>query len=200
MEPKLSEKYNCPIFQCILKEPVMTTKCFHTFCHKCIKSLISSKLNQNHNIKEIECPLCRQKFGLEDYVLAYDLQLEIENCKLKCKCGKEISISEFEDHSENCGNIISKDGSIIGDYNCTLCDKTKMTRSEYVKHVEDSHYNEEGVCAICSVQPWGNKNYKTYLIGHVDLRHKKRDICKKDENNEELDLINKVIQQSLIEK
>ena len=200
MKSDFSEKYNCPICQCILEEPVMTTKCFHLFCHKCIKSLINSKLNQNHNLKEIDCPLCRQKLGIEEYVLAYDLQLEIENCKMKCKCGKEIPIKEFENHSENCGKNISSDGSIIGDYNCTLCDKKKMNRSEYVKHIEDIHSNEEGVCAICSVQPWGNKNYKTNLIGHVHLRHRKKDITKNDESKQELELIFQVMQKSLIEK
>ena len=198
---KLSEKYKCPICQYILEEPVMTTRCFHTFCYKCMDSLIKSQLNQNRNLTKIVCPICRQQFGIEEYVLAYDLQLEIENCKTKCnKCGLDIPIREFEEHIEKCGKNISNDGSIIGDYNCTLCDKKKMNRSEYVKHVEDFHSNEEGVCAICSVQPWGNKNYKTYLIGHVDLRHKKGDVSKKDDNTDELNLINQVIQKSLIEK
>ena len=194
----LKEKYNCPICQCIFDTPVMTTKCFHTFCEKCMKSFINSNIKSR---KKLICPICRQEFGKEDYVLAFDLQMEIENCKLMCDCGQYISIRLFEDHKEICGKKNKKeDGSIIGDYNCTLCNKTKMNREEYVKHIEDIHSNEEGVCAICSVQPWGNKNYKTNLIGHVDLRHKKRDISYKDQNNKELELINQVIQKSLIEK
>lgn len=195
-----TDKYTCPICQCILEEPVMITKCFHTFCMKCVKSLINSKINSNINIQKIPCPLCRIEFGKEDYVLAFDLQMEIENCKTKCKCGLEIPIRLFEDHQENCGNYKKSDGSIIGDYNCTLCPKTKMNREQYVKHIEENHFEEEGVCAICSVQPWGDKNYKTYLLGHVDLRHKKKDISLSDKNKEELEMIKLAMQRSLIEK
>ena len=194
----LNEKYNCPICQCILDTPVMTTKCFHTFCEKCMKSFIDTNLKSN---KKLMCPICRQEFGKDDYVLAFDLQMEIENCKLTCKCGQKIPIKLFEDHIEECGKKnVKEDGSIIGDYNCTLCSKKKMNRDEYVKHIEDVHSNDVGVCAICSVQPWGNKNYKTNLLGHVDLRHRKRDISFKDQNKEELDLINRVLQKSLTEK
>ena len=75
-----------------------------------------------------------------------------------------------------------------------------MNREEYVKHIESQHSEEEGVCAICSVQPWGDKNYKTYLLGHVDLRHRKRDISLKDENKEEMELIKRVMELSLKEK
>lgn len=196
------DKYNCPICQCIFQEPVMTTKCFHTFCSKCMKSFIDNKIKNNRNINKFSCPLCRQELMKDDYVLAYDLQKEIENTKIKCKkCGLDISLSIYEDHQENCasGNQ-KKDGTILGNYNCTLCSKKNMNRNEYVYHIEDKHYDEEGVCAICSVQPWGDKNYKTFLLGHVDLRHKKKDISPQDENKEELDLIQQVMLKSLTEK
>ena len=199
MSDKL-DKYNCQICQCVLEEPVMITKCFHTFCMKCISSLINSQHKANPNVNKISCPLCREEFGKEDYVLAYDLQMEIENCKAKCKCGLEIPIRLFEDHQENCGNNKKKDGTIIGDYNCTLCPKTQMNREQYVKHIEETHSEEEGVCAICSVQPWGDKNYKTFLLGHVDLRHKKKDVSFNDQNKEELELIKLVMEKSLTEK
>ena len=195
----LQEKYNCPICQCILENPMMTTKCFHTFCEKCIKSFIDTSLRNDVSTTKFICPICRQQFGKEDYVLAYDLQVEIENCKLTCKkCGLDISIRSFEDHIEACGNNKKDNGKIIGDYNCTLCPKTSMNRAEYVKHIEDQHSNEEGVCAICSVQPWGDKNYKTKLIGHVDLRHKK-DYEYKDDANE-LEILKQVMLKSMTEK
>ena len=74
-----------------------------------------------------------------------------------------------------------------------------MNRKQYVEHIHDVHSNEEGVCAICSVQPWGDKNYRTYLLGHVDLRHKK-EITKNDNNLKELELLKKVLELSLVEK
>ena len=198
---KVLEKYICPICQYILEEPAMTTKCFHLFCLKCIKSFIENQLKKNKNLTKFDCPICRHELGKDDYVLAYDLQMEIENCKIKCKCGVEMPIKIFEDHQNNCNcQNINDDGKRIGNYNCTLCTKTNMNRIEYVKHIEAYHSNEKGVCAICSVQPWGDKNYKTYLLGHVDLRHRKKDVSLEDVNKEELELINKVELQSLKEK
>ena len=193
------EKYNCPICQGILEDPMIIIKCFHVFCEKCIKSFIDTKLKNNPQASKFECPICRQEFRKEDYVLAFDLQTEIENCKLKCqKCGLDIPIRLFEDHIEICGKKEKDDGKSIGDYNCTLCPKKGMNRAQYVKHIENQHSEEEGVCAICSVQPWGDKNYKTKLIGHVDLRHRKDDQYKPDIN--ELELIKQVMLKSLTEK
>ena len=198
---KLLEKYNCPICQSILEEPSMTTKCFHLFCLKCIKSFINNELKKNPSLKKFSCPLCRQELEKDDYVLAFDLQMEIENCKLKCKCGLEIPIKLYEDHQENCSIKYKKDdGTIIGGYNCTLCMEKNMNRDQYVKHIENKHSEEEGICAICSVQPWGDKNYRTYLLGHVDLRHKKKDVSLEDANEEEMELIKKVMLKSLNEK
>ena len=195
----LEEKYKCPICQNILEIPMMTTKCFHIFCEKCIKSFINTNLRNDPYKTKFNCPICRQEFGKEDYVLAFDLQMEIENCKSTCKrCGIDIPIRLFEDHIEICGKYKKDDGTIIGGYNCTLCPKTRMNRSEYVKHIEEQHSNEEGVCAICSVQPWGDKNYKTKLIGHVDLRHKK-DIDNRNDNNE-LEILKQVMLKSMTEK
>jgi hypothetical protein len=68
------------------------------------------------------------------------------------------------------------------------------------KHIEKEHSNETGVCAICSSQPWGDKSYSTYLLGHVDLRHRKKDVSEQDCNKEELNLIKKVMAISMKEK
>ena len=191
------EKYNCPICQCILDNPVTLRKCFHEFCLKCINTYIQDKIK---SYKPITCPLCRKHFNQYDYVIATDLQIEIENCKIQCECGKFIPIRIFEDHQDECKNKNNnKDGTISGNYNCTLCPKKYMNRKQYVEHIHDVHSNEEGVCAICSVQPWGDKNYKTYLLGHVDLRHKK-EITKNDNNLKELELLKKVLELSLVEK
>ena len=195
---KIMEKYICPICQCILTEPVMITKCFHIFCTKCIKSFIDSNIKNN---RKLNCPICRQQFDKEDYVLAFDLQQEIENCKIDCKkCGASMPILQFEDHQESCSsNNKSNDGTNLGSYNCTLCSKTNMNRLDYVKHIEDIHSQEEGVCAICSAQPWGDKNYKTFLLGHVDLRHKK-DKSRQDLEREESEILKQVMLKSLTEK
>ena len=82
MENKF-EKYKCIICQDLLKKPVTLRKCFHEFCLECIQTYIKTKL-QSH--LPLECPLCRTAFKQFDYVMATDLQKEIENCKIKCKC------------------------------------------------------------------------------------------------------------------
>ena len=191
------DKYNCPICQCILNYPVTLTKCFHEFCLQCIQSYIKSKKN---NGQILDCPLCRKEFKDYDYVIATDLQREIEKYTTRCICGELIPIQLYEDHQEKCKKKERKDdGSVKGNYNCTLCDKKSMNRQEYVDHIRELHFNDEGVCAICSVQPWGDKNYKTYLLGHVDLRHKK-EISKRDDNSKELDILKKVLELSKTDK
>ena len=191
------DKYNCPICQCILNYPVTLTKCFHEFCLQCIQSYIKTNYQNN---QPLTCPLCRKEFKKYDYVMATDLQKEIENCTTRCTCGELIPIPLYEDHLEKCKKKEKKeDGSVKGDYNCTLCERKGMNRQEYVDHIRDKHTEEEGVCAICSVQPWGDKEYKTYLLGHVDLRHK-RDITERDENKKELELLKKVLELSKNDK
>ena len=34
-----------------------------------------------------------------------------------------------------------------------------------------SHQNYHGVCPICSIQPWGDPNYLTYVYPHLLKRH-----------------------------
>ena len=190
-------KYKCSICQDILTNPVTLIKCFHEFCHKCIQSYIKSTLK---NFLQLTCPLCRKEFKQSDYVMATDLQKEIENYKIHCKCGELISIQKFEEHKEKCiCNFKKGDGTIKGNYNCTLCDKKGMNREEYVFHIREFHNDSYGVCAICSVQPWGDKNYKTFLLGHVDLRHQK-EITKNAHNSKELEILKKVIDRSKYEK
>ena len=191
------DKYNCPICQCILNYPVTLKKCFHEFCLKCVQSLIKTSIK---NKTPLLCPLCRKEFRSNDYVIATDLQKEIENCTIKCNCGDLIPIQIFEDHQEKCNKKEKReDGSVKGNYNCTLCDKKNMNRQEYVDHIKEQHSNDEGVCAICSVQPWGDKNYKTYLLGHVDLRHRK-EITEKDDDSKELAILKRVLELSKNDK
>ena len=196
MNDKKFEKYKCSICQDILTYPVTLKKCFHEFCLKCIQSYIKSNIQNNI---ELTCPLCRKPFKQYDYVIATDLQREIENCNIKCKCGEFISIQKYEQHQDKCiCNFKKEDGTIVGGYNCTLCSKKGMSREEYVNHVKECHYDSYGVCAICSVQPWGDKNYSTFLIGHVDLRHKKDEI-KNEFNKKEFDILKEVLEKSKYE-
>ena len=191
------DKYKCSICQDILNYPVTLKKCFHEFCLACMQSYVKTNL-QNHKV--LSCPLCRVEFKPYDYVIATDLQREIENCYIQCKCGQYIPIKKYEEHHNKCkNNNINKDGSVSGNYDCTLCSKKGMNREGYVNHIHECHYDAMGVCAICSVQPWGDKNYQTYLSGHVDLRHKK-DIIYYEQNTKELELIKKVLEMSKSDK
>ena len=74
-----------------------------------------------------------------------------------------------------------------------------MNREEYVKHIKENHSNDNGVCAICSVQPWGDKNYETFLLGHVKLRHKK-EMTNYYQNPREINLLKEVLKKSKYEK
>ena len=192
---KIIDKYLCSICCCLLIEPVSLTKCFHIFCKKCLEQYIRSRNAQN-----LTCPLCRMTFKKQDYVSAYNLKSEIQRTKIKCKCGQNIPITEYERHSNNCNPNNKNDNSTVK-YNCTLCSERDFNKDSYVKHIEDKHSNAHGVCAICSNLPWGDKNYKTYLLGHVDLRHKNKKDGRVGMTNDEYDdIIRKVLIKSVTER
>ena len=46
-----------------------------------------------------------------------------------------------------------------------------MDRKGLLKHASQKHPQGRAVCPICMVQPWGDPNYKTNLLAHLNLRH-----------------------------
>ena len=46
-----------------------------------------------------------------------------------------------------------------------------MDREGLIEHVEANHRGARAVCPICVSHSYGDPNYKTFLSGHLRLRH-----------------------------
>ena len=85
-------------------------------------------------------------------------------------------------------------------FDCTLCNEKNFDRVGYIDHIKNRHPNDRGVCAICKCQPWGDPNYKTHIYGHINVRHKFDYDTVVDYNDDEDQILQKVLMESLNDK
>ena len=211
----IKDQYICLICQNIYTNPVQLTKCGHDFCKDCINSYIN---NQNSNVPNSlnQCPLCRSSFSKNEIIEDDSLKNEISNKSIKCDCGSIMALSEFVNHSETCpiflnkmdeqmkkGNIKIQKDKIQKNrqtFDCTLCTKKNFDRLGYIDHIKQIHPNDRGVCSICKCQPWGDPNYKTHILGHINIRHNFDYDTVVDYNNEEDEILQRVLLESMNDK
>ena len=88
----------CPVCKRILREPVISIKCGHTFCTSCIEKLISS----GHN-----CPLDGQTCDSGQLVLNKAVKGQIEDLMIYCCHGVVSSEGDgLELDEEGCKEVI----------------------------------------------------------------------------------------------
>jgi hypothetical protein len=208
----IKDQYTCLICQNIFKNPVKLTGCGHIFCKDCIDSY---SIGQG-NTSSPTCPLCRAKFQNEDVVPENSLRNEMNKKKVKCECGKQMFLSEYSTHSDNCQVILNqmklqmenKNIKIQKDkvqknrqtFDCTLCSKKNFDRVGYIDHIKKFHPRDRGVCSICKCQPWGDPNYKTHIFAHINMRHKFDYDTVVDYNDDEDEILKKVLLESMNDK
>ena len=126
----------------------------------------------------------------------------------------EIKLSDWNEHISDCQayqDEIAKDikSTVVKEakktvnrstFNCSVCDKKNLDRETLLKHVERSHRKAQAVCPICVCQPWGDANYITHLFGHLEKRHKFEYETTVDYNEEEEEVLKKVLMESLKDK
>ena len=209
----IKDQYTCLICQNIYTNPSKLTKCGHVFCKNCIESFLSGTAE---NKNEFQCPLCRANFSSQDIIPADNLNSEINQKLIKCECGKMMYLSEYTKHSEECQIILNnmkmqmqnKNIKIQKDkvqknrqtFDCTLCKQKNLDRVGYIDHIQKFHPNDRGVCSICKCQPWGDPNYKTHIMGHINLRHRFDYDTVVDYNDEEDDILQRVLMESMNDK
>lgn len=85
-------------------------------------------------------------------------------------------------------------------FTCSVCQVKNMDRKGLISHVQENHSLAYAVCPICISQPWGDPNYKTYLKKHLKIRHMFDYDTTVDYNNDEDDVLAKVLQDSIQDK
>ena len=205
----IKDQYTCLICQNIYNNPIKLIKCNHNFCKGCLD-------NYSNTQKNNQCPLCRNPF-LKNEIVSDNLLKQDMNSKLiKCECGQTMLLTEYAKHADNCTTIINnmnkdmknKNIKINPDkvqknrqtFDCTLCSQKNLDRVGYIEHIKKSHPNATGVCSICKCQPWGDPNYKTHILGHINLRHKFDYDTVVDYNDNEDEILQKVLLESMNDK
>ena len=221
----VKDGYTCLICQNIYTNPEKLTKCGHIFCKNCLENYIKNlNLDSKDKKNEMEskskqntqCPLCRNTFSLQDIIQDYSLINEMKQKSIKCECGKIMFLSEYNNHSDTCQKIINdmqnqlknKKIEIRQDkiqknrqtFDCTLCNKKNFDRVGYINHIKSYHPKDRGVCAICKAQPWGDPNYKTHIFGHINMRHKFDYDTVVDYNDDEDEVLKRVLLESKNDK
>ncbi len=157
------------------------------------------------------CPLCKIKFKKSDLKANKKLEKEIKESTHVCKCGEQIKLNEWNDHISKCQQYIALIStnikqSVIKDakqtvnrstFNCSCCKEKNFDREGLLKHVGNNHKNAEAVCPICLCQPWGDPNYVTHLHGHLQKRHKFDYDTTVEYNEDEDEVLKKVLQESM---
>ena len=157
------------------------------------------------------CPLCKVKFKKSDLKANKQLEEDISKTTTACVCGDSIYLNKFNDHTAKCqqykANIYTNiNQSIIKDakqivnrstFNCPCCIENNFDREALLKHVAIKHKHEQTVCPICVCQPWGDPNYKTNLHGHLQKRHKFDYDTTVKYNEDEDEVLKRVLEESM---
>jgi hypothetical protein len=134
--------------------------------------------------------------------------------KVKCSCNQYIDLLLWNSHSSSCpyflGQLNNQIKSTVvkeakqsvnrSTFTCSICKVANLDREGLIKHVKTSHKNDTAVCPICICQPWGDPNYVTHLYGHLIKRHNFDYDTTVDYNESEDDVLQRVLQESMLTK
>jgi hypothetical protein len=90
----IDSKFECSICYNIFTQPMIIENCSHTFCKSCIMNLF--------NLTDIPCPLCKQTFNKKNIIDNKQLEKEINKTEVKCHCGKDIKLKNYNKHVQEC--------------------------------------------------------------------------------------------------
>ena len=210
----IKDQYTCLICQDIFSVPATLSTCGHSFCINCISDY--TKTMENSKKSNIQCPNCRTPYRKQDIKIDNNLLNTMKNTLIACDCGMKMNLLDYKNHSEKCPVILRNMNQQIKNckiqinkdkiqenrqtFDCTLCQGRNFDREGYIKHIKNIHPNQRGVCSICKCQPWGDPNYVTHILGHIEKRHLFDYDTMVDYNNDEDEVLRRVLQESLNDK
>ena len=207
MASEIKDEFQCRICLGVLEVPVFHDLCSNHFCSECINGHIALNTSQ-------PCPVCRQPIEADCISPNLSLQRKIAVKKYSCSCGETLQYSQYNSHQQVCTHlksVIKRAVSLTSKpnrkvvnrhtYKCPCCEMKHLDRAGLIKHFKRQHKGMSGVCPICAVMPWGDPSYVTSnLLRHLKTRHKFDYDTFIDFELNEQEMLNKVIEASLIYK
>ena len=97
-----SQSLCCPMCGHLFNDPVISTRCGHTFCRKCITD------TSRGNVSNIVCPIDNVPFHRTDLVANIALKGQIDDLDIHCQHGltRVDSEDEFQVDEEGCKDVI----------------------------------------------------------------------------------------------
>lgn len=99
-----SQALYCPMCENLFNDPVISTRCGHTFCRMCITENISSRGNVSNSV----CPVDNIPFHRSDLVSNIALKGQIDDLEIHCQHGltRVDSDDEFVLDEQGCNQAI----------------------------------------------------------------------------------------------
>ncbi|XP_036915777.1 E3 ubiquitin-protein ligase RNF114 isoform X2 [Sturnira hondurensis] len=194
-----------------------------SWCHLCVEcfasSFCSACLQECLKPKKPVCGVCRSPLAPGER--AAELERQIESTETSCHgCRKNFFLSKIRAHVATCSkyqNYImegvkatTKDASLQPrnvpnryTFPCPYCPEKNFDQEGLVEHCKLSHSTDTKsvVCPICASMPWGDPNYRSAnFIQHIQRRHQFSYDTFVDYDVDEEDMINQVLQRSIIDQ
>ncbi|XP_036039360.1 E3 ubiquitin-protein ligase RNF114 [Onychomys torridus] len=203
-------RFTCPVCLEVFEKPVQVP-CGHVFCSACLQECLKPK-------KPV-CGVCRS--ALAPGVRAVELERQIESTETSCHgCRKNYVLSKIRAHVASCSkyqNYImegvkatTKDASLQPrnvpnryTFPCPYCPEKNFDQEGLVEHCKLSHSTDPKsvVCPICASMPWGDPSYRSAnFMEHIQRRHRFSYDTFVDYDVDEDDMMNQVLQRSIIDQ
>jgi len=207
MDSEILEEYYCIICSRIMIEPVLHISCNNSLCDECLNAMLVRDVNS-------VCPVCRGPFTSDTLTQNQALKNKIYSAIITCKCGKSIPATQYDSHIDTCPSHLASLSSTIQSikkpstssvnrltFTCPICYLPNLSQEALIKHSSSSHRGVSGVCPICASMPWGDPNYiSSNLAGHLKLRHKYDVSTFTEFGQEDDDILQAVLAQSMYER
>lgn len=182
-----------------------------SFCSACLQECLKPK-------KPV-CGVCRS--ALAPGVRALELERQIESTETSCHgCRKNFILSKIRAHVASCSkyqNYImegvkatTKDASLQPrnvpnryTFPCPYCPEKNFDQEGLVEHCKLTHSTDTKsvVCPICASMPWGDPSYRSAnFMEHIQRRHRFSYDTFVDYDVDEDDMMNQVLQRSIIDQ
>ncbi|KAF3817389.1 hypothetical protein GH733_012680 [Mirounga leonina] len=177
-------RFTCPVCLEVYEKPVQVP-CGHVFCSACLQECLKPK-------KPV-CGVCRS--ALAPGVRAAELERQIESTETSCHgCRKNFFLSKIRAHVATCSKY---QNYIMEGVKATTKDASLQPRP--MQRTE--HRAQPKVCPICASMPWGDPNYRSAnFIEHIQRRHQFSYDTFVDYDVDEEDMMNQVLQRSIIDQ